>query len=59
MTRKDYWREYHAKNRDKRREQMMARYFATGGHKGRLIREQRIQLVADLESDGADKDTAA
>jgi hypothetical protein len=39
MTRKDYWREYHAKNRDKRREQMMARYFATGGHKGRLIRE--------------------
>ena len=39
MNRNAYWREYHAKNRDKRREQMMARYFALGGHMGRKLKE--------------------
>jgi hypothetical protein len=39
MSRKEYFREYHARNRDKRRAQMMARYFALGGHQGRKIRE--------------------
>jgi hypothetical protein len=40
-NRKEYFREYHARNRDKRRAQMMARYFALGGHQGRKIREAK------------------
>jgi hypothetical protein len=32
MSRKKYFREYHARNREKRRAQMRARYYALGGY---------------------------
>jgi hypothetical protein len=51
MNRCDYFKAYHAKNRDKRRAQMLARYYALGGHKGRLIKELQNALYQRVRRD--------
>jgi len=44
MNRNAYWREYHAKHRDKRRAQMLARYYAAGGHTQQKIDRYLAEL---------------
>ena len=39
MNRKQYWREYHERNRDRRNAAALARYYASGGNKTKLIKE--------------------
>ena len=37
IDRRDYYREYHKKNSEKRKRQMIDRYYAKGGYRGQKI----------------------